>query len=80
MTTCIRCRQEHSETDHECIKEMSLEELYEPSDEMVSSVTESILTGGDLLLDEDGNIRTIEGAHELAQSIANLIAPKDPKP
>lgn len=38
MVTCIKCRQEYSEQDHRCLEEMTLEELYEPTDEMVREV------------------------------------------
>lgn len=43
MTTCIKCRQEHSEPDHSCLESMSLEEFYALSDEaLVGHLTDAV--------------------------------------
>lgn len=65
---CLRCRQQYSEKYHECLQEMTLEELFDP--QPVPSM--------DLEIDENGDFKLSDGVANLKEAILRKLKRKKP--
>ncbi len=88
MTTCIKCREDY-EGEHLCLEEMTLDELF--AEEVRNMRVRRAWFGSedmgrctlaglpDLELDDDGDIKVIDGAEALRDAMERHLKSKDEK-